>query len=213
MGIVEYFSLLVHAKFPQEFFLAWINVKDSSSSSSGQHPVLKWFDPRDLRTEVLGFTFLMTVVIFWMSVMFVYFKGPGDASDGVTIRLVYMALWIFSVISLSFFTCCFCVAMRFRRNLNQFLADFDELKSLLGADLKPTDEIPTLIDQKMVSTAKSVLQMEAAFRSHLVESMLNDERVRMRKADRLVARFGFTTKVWEGYFEQAREELKESIPA
>lgn len=197
MGIVEYFSLLVHGSFPQEAFLKWIEINDPPNEEGPGEPYTKWFDPKDVLMKAVFCFFLPLFPALLLICATLLLKRPG--------ALGFWFLWMTFGAGIFFFLVSYISAVvRFKKNLNQFLKDYDHLKELLGRFPESIQEIEPDINKKMVSIARSILEIEQGSRSKLTEAMLADEHTKMRSAEHCVGKFGFATSPWEKYFDEAR---------
>lgn len=214
MGIFEYFSLLVQAQFPQELFRVWIKINDPPETSADGEPLAFSFNPENVLTHTIFMAVFGPPLLFLVIWGVIHISVRPGGVHGVMRALESPLTLLFLFGGVVVFLFNLRAVIRFKKNLNQFLSDFDELKELFGAGIKPTaDEMPSVIDQRMVSFAGYILELESGMRSRSTEDMLGVTRFQMQRVMRIVRKFGFTTKPWEEYFEQAREGLKELIPA
>jgi hypothetical protein len=216
MEIYEYFKRLIRGEFPQNIFLKWLEINDK-----------KWWDafpdcpfkPDDVLGNFVSLAVLKTVsVCFLLFAGFGYFLTHPISDQSIIGKMIEgfredssPLIFLFGaiVIGCAPLIVSAQLASHFKKNLNQFQLDFAELQILLGT-FNFVSELSALADRVMVRLAQDILTVEAGSRSKSTDEVLTEIRTRMRKVEQITTKFGFTTKPWEEYFQEASGQPKQS---
>lgn len=220
MGICGYFKLLILGEFPQKLFLYWLDVNYNALSHKWFLCVIREENPSRAGNAVedsLALAVLSTTLVcFGLFSGFGYFFVDLIDDQAVIQKMVEqlrpgtLSLVAFLFLTVIYFGALTLYAWRvfgFKKKLNRFQSDFTELQMLLGT-FNLISELHVLANQVMVRLAQDVLTVEANSRSKSTDEALAEIRTRMRKVEIAVSKFGFTTRPWEEYFQEASGKPK-----